>query len=121
MEELIEIKESPNKLFVISRRDLTPAQQLVQSVHAAIDFILKFPELSQSWRVDSNHIASLSVRDEVFLNKILAKAIEQNIKCISFKEPDMNLALTAIALEPSDEAKKLCKKIMPTFWEPKLP
>ena len=116
-----EIKVYKPDLYLVTRRNLSPGQQLVQSSHVAIDFILQYPEIAKEWRTNSNHVAALSVRDEVVLQKLVNKAIELNIKHVVFKEPDIGYVITAVALEPSEEAKKICKKIMPTFWEAKLP
>ena len=120
-EEVVSVRVVKPNLFLVCRRDMSLGQQLVQSSHVAIDFILQYPEIAKEWRTTSNHIAALSVKDEAALQKLVTKAIEQNIKHVIFKEPDANYSLTAIAFEPSEAAKKLCKKIMPTFWEGKLP
>lgn len=89
--------------------------QLVQSAHALTDFILEHKEVAQNWRNNSNYLCSLSVRDEIALAKLLAKAKEKGIKYSIFREPDLNDSLTAIALEPGEQTRLLCKKIMPSF------
>ena len=45
------------------------------------------------------------------LETLSYKAKERNINIVEFREPDLNNQLTAICLEPSIEAKKLCSSI----------
>lgn len=104
-----------DKLYIITRRDLKAGSQLVQSAHALTDFILEHNVIAKEWRDNSNYLCSLSVRDEEALFKLLDKAKSKQIKYSIFREPDLNDALTAIALEPGEATKHLCKKIMPSF------
>jgi hypothetical protein len=79
----------------------------VQSAHAAIDFQHDFPEESRAWQKKSNYLALLSVADEYELIKLISKAILTGIKHTVFREPDMGNEITAVAFEPTDQAKKL--------------
>ena len=98
-----------DKLYIITRRDLPPGQQAVQSCHALRQFVEEHPDLEQSWYRESNHLALLSVRNEAKLERLKLRAIDLEYKCSEFREPDRNHELTAIVLEP--RAKRICRKI----------
>jgi hypothetical protein len=79
----------------------------VQSAHAAIDFQYQHPVEATEWQTKSNYLALLTVADEEALIKLTTKAIFMGIKHTIFREPDLGNVITAVAFEPTDEAKKL--------------
>lgn len=85
--------------------------QLSQSLHSSLEFFNQYPSISKEWITKSNYIVCLSVKDETELEALSQKAKENNITIVEFREPDLNNQLTAICLEPSIEAKKLCSSI----------
>lgn len=95
------------KLYVVTRRDLPPGPQAVQSCHAAIQFAAEHAEIWARWYEQSNTLALLSVSDEKALLKLAQKAEMHGLKVSLFREPDLQDAVTAIALEP--QAGRLCK------------
>ena len=95
------------KLRVVTRRDLTPSQQAVQSAHALVDFQYQHPVEATEWQTKSNYLALLTVADEEALIKLITKAIFMGIKHTIFREPDLGNVITAVAFEPTDAAKKL--------------
>ena len=99
------------KLYVIVRGDLSPGYQLVQSNHAIVEFSINFPKLTKRWHEESNYIASLSVNNEDDLLGLLQQCINQGIKCSLFREPDIEYQATAMVIEPSEEAKRLCSRL----------
>ena len=102
----------PNdKLYVITRQDLDPGYQAVQSIHAAIQFKFEHPEVSQHWFEKSNYLGLLSVANEDELSRLISEASEKGIKFAVFREPDINDQITAIALEPGSKSKKLCSHL----------
>ena len=96
---------------MITRSDLKPGAQAVQSAHALTEFAMKHNNIFRNWFEISNHIALLSVNNEQELLGLLNKSKELNILCSEFKEPDMKNKLTAICLEPSDKSKELCSHL----------
>lgn len=50
----------------------------------------------------------LSVKNEEGLLSLIDKACKKDIKFSIFFEPDLKYEITAIALEPGKESKKLC-------------
>ena len=96
-----------SKLTSITRSDLTPGQQSVQSCHAAIDFCFSYSKESLDWHKNSNYLISLSVADESKLFDLSAKLRLLGIEFVEFYEPDMNNELTAIAFLSNEKTKKL--------------
>jgi hypothetical protein len=79
----------------------------VQSAHAGIQFQHEHPELAKNWFHNSNYLIFLTVSNEEELQTLIDKAITQNIIVSVFREPDINNEITAIALEPCDDSKRL--------------
>lgn len=97
------------KLYIITRQDLTPAYQAVQSCHVVADVILKHPKYALEWHRTSNTMVMLSVKDEFSLLDIEDKLKENGFKFASFREPDLNGELTAIAIIPGEGVREFCK------------
>ena len=93
------------------RRDLSPAYQAVQSGHALIEFCLEHNDIANSWHKNSNYLAYLSVKDELELLFLIDKAQSRGIIVSIFREPDIDNQVTAIAIEPSTEARRLCRNL----------
>lgn len=94
------------KLTTVTRRDLRPGQQSVQSSHAAIQFIFEHPETSQAWFKDP-YLVQLSVENEEALIRLMYKLEKSQIKFSVFREPDLDNQITAIAIEPSEKTRRL--------------
>jgi len=83
----------------------------VQSAHALIDFQHKYPDVSKSWNEDSNYLVMLSVKSKDKLIQLTEKLTSENITYLEFFEPDIGNELTAIAIEPSKRARKICSSL----------
>lgn len=103
--------KSGDKLYVITRRDLSPGYQAVQSIHAAQTFAVRFPDINGEWYNMSNYLALLSVVDESALKRLYSRAHKSGLKACAFIEPDIGFKITAIAIEPSKRTKELCKSL----------
>lgn len=97
-----------NRLRIIVRADLSPAQQAVQGIHAAQTFASTHPATFDDWYKSSNTLAFLVVSNEYELVRLLSLAEDRGIRSACFREPDIDNQMTAIALEPSTRARKLC-------------
>lgn len=98
----------PNqKLYVVTRRDLPPGSQAVQGMHALVEFIMYWPQLSHEWYKDSNHLCFLSVANEAELNRLVGMAARVDVAYTTFREPDLSMSLTAVVLEATDKAGAL--------------
>lgn len=92
------------KLRIIVDSTLTIGQQVAQSLHAAIEFSQEHPEKTREWHERSNSVIALRTDDlESFLSECRAKSIVHSC----FYEPDMGNRLTAIAIEPTQESRRM--------------
>lgn len=99
------------KLIIITRRDLHPGYQAVQSSHCGIDFQHQHPKIAKQWNDNSNYLVILSVENEEQLLLFLEKFKKHNLKTTIFKEPDIGNEVTAIAVQPSEKSKKLTSNL----------
>lgn len=98
-------------MYVITRRDLIPGQQMLQAAHAAIEFQHEHPQISQNWNTNSKYLVFLSVENEEALYQYLEKIKFYDLKHTIFTEPDIDNQLTAIAIEPSERTQKLVSRL----------
>lgn len=106
---------SKDKLILVTREDLKLGQQAVQAAHALREFGEKHPEIDRLWYGKSNYLALLVAPDEEALNALVVKARRRGIRLAEFREPDLHEALTAVAMEPSVAARRLCRKLPLAF------
>jgi hypothetical protein len=97
------------KLYLVTRADLSVAQQAVQAVHAMREFVREHPEVDRVWYEKSNTLAFLEVEDEAALTRLLSTARNRRIPSSGFWEPDRDDELTAIAIGP--QGKGLCRRL----------
>lgn len=98
-----------DKLFLVTRRDISPGYQAVQSCHAMRQFTADHALTDAEWHASSNYLALLSVDNEVELMRLITRAHDAGLKWSAFREPDVGGAITAIAIEPSPMTIELCK------------
>lgn len=96
------------KLYVAVRGDLAPGQQLAQSVHAAFEFAVDHPTLTEVWRRHSNYLVVVAVPDEAALLDLANRAAAADLRHTVVREPDCGNEVTAVVLEPGKAASKLC-------------
>lgn len=92
------------KLYVVTRSDLPPGAQCAQSCHAMRLFAEEHPHIDRYWYAKSNNLVVLAAEDEASLYAVAVAAKNAGIAVSLFREPDLDNALTAIAIEP-DGAK----------------
>lgn len=100
-----------DKLFLVTRRDLSPGYQAVQSCHVMRQFVADHPERDNEWFKASNYLALLSVENEIELMRLIVQASDNGISWSAFREPDIDGAITGIALEPGIKSRELCKNL----------
>ena len=98
-----------DKLFLVVRGDLSPAQQAVQMGHALQEFNVVHREAADRWYSTSNTIAFLAVEDEKELELLLVRAARRGAETAGFREPDLGDSLTAVAIGPS--GKSVCRPL----------
>jgi len=86
------------RLYVLVRSDLTPAQSAVQAGHAVAEYML---DSSATWK--NSTLIYLKVNSLCHLKKWMNKLGSLGVKYISWREPDINNEVTAIATTGSSE------------------
>lgn len=99
------------KLVTVTRDNLSPSQQAVQSTHAAINFCFKQRNKASPWFEESQYLVMLAVKNTEELKLLIDKCELFNVAYEAFYEPDLNNELTAVCLEPGLITQKLVKKI----------
>lgn len=97
-------KFDETKLVIITRSDIDPGYQAVQSTHSIADFAYQFPDEFKTWKEDSNSIICLSVGSEEKLLKLYEK-YSQLTPSVKFYEPDVD-QWTSICLYGTSEIRK---------------
>ena len=100
-----------SKLIVVTRQDLIPGSQSCQATHAAIAFIFEHPEIAHEWYNISKYLVQLSVNNQEELLELAEKLSWKGILFSEFREPDLDNELTAIALEPSEKARRVVSSL----------
>lgn len=100
-----------DKLYIVTREDISPGLQAVQSCHALRQFVAENPMIDEMWYKNSNYIVLLSVKNEDELLMLLQDCRTLHIAVSHYAEPDLDNAVTAIAIAPSQIARILCKNI----------
>ena len=97
------------KLIVITRSDINPGYQVVQSTHSIADFAHTFPEKFKQWKKESNSIICLSTPSEESLLKLHDKYSLLTDSTLFF-EPDIN-EYTSLCLYGSPDVRKKLKHL----------
>lgn len=97
-----------DRLRVVVDAGLSPGAVAAQAVHAVVAFGVEHPEGFKAWRTGSSTIVILAA-DEAQLAVLRDKAARAGLDVASFHEPDLDDALTAIAVGPSGEARRLTR------------
>lgn len=97
-----------HKLRIVVAADLSPGQQLAQSVHAAIEYQHEHKNSAINWHNVSNSVVCMCCDD---LEALLTRADAKGISYSVFREPDMDNRLTAVAFEPTAGSRKLTSNL----------
>lgn len=90
--------------MVITRSDIAPGYQVVQSTHSIADFAHEHPETFANWKAESNSIICLSTQSEETLLKLYEK-YKRITPVTLFYEPDVN-AYTSLCLYGTPKVRK---------------
>ena len=88
--------------FVLVRKDIPLAQQLVQAAHAAYEAGAQF----QTSLPSNNYLILCEAPDEDYLWIQKARLESRGIACTIFREPDRNNEATALCTEPVSETQR---------------
>jgi peptidyl-tRNA hydrolase len=98
----------PDRLYIAVRADLSPGLQTAQAVHAALHFLHDHPSVVRPWLLTSNFLVVVSVPDEAALLDLITDASRCGLLRTAVREPDLDNAATAVAIEPGERARRLC-------------
>lgn len=95
-------------MVVVTRKDLTPGQQIAQVGHAVAEMAVHYTEQFKKWNSESNSIICLQAKDEPDLYKYRSILARDNawVDFVDFSEPDLNDALTAFAFIADRDLRK---------------
>lgn len=88
-------REQAKYCYVLVRDDLTPEQQTVQAIHAAMAATAEHGGLTVDTR-----LALLSVKDQSQLLALAGKLEQQGARFSVFEEPDHGIGFSALATAP---------------------
>jgi hypothetical protein len=89
---------------VITRQDINPGYQCVQSTHSVADFAHFYPTAFSTWKTESNSIICLSAKDEKHLLKLYEK-FSSLTPSVKFFEPDID-EWTSVCLYATPDIRK---------------
>ena len=89
---------------MITRQDINPGYQCVQSTHSIADFAFEHPETIKKWKEESNSIICLSAKSEQHLLQLFEK-YSQVTPTVKFFEPDVD-EYTSICLYADSKIRK---------------
>ncbi len=95
-----------DKLILVTRKDISPGYQAVQSAHALAEFALNHPSTFFYWQTKQKNIVLLVVEDEKSLIKLYNSVKGEKAY---FQEPDIEDQWTAIAFFPEEDDLALTK------------
>jgi len=80
-------------------------------MHALVEFLVHWPNKTDLWYRESNHLCFLSLPDEDSLKALISRLRESNVLCVPFREPDFDMSLTAVAIEATNQARELVRDL----------
>jgi len=89
---------TPFKLYIVLAAQLASGLKIAQACHAMRQFVGEHPVLDKFWHQESNNIVCLQIDN---LPELAKQLEEEGLRISRFHEPDMDDALTAIAVEPN--------------------
>ncbi len=98
-------------MYIVTREDLAPGEQLAQVAHAATEFVSQHPESAAEWRAMSNSLVVVATPDETSLVRLIDRALVAGVRPTVFREADYGDAVTAVALPTGKASRKLCANL----------
>lgn len=96
-----------DKLYLITRRDMSAGDRAVQAAHVLRQFVQEEPAADAAWFHGSNILVLLTAENESQLLQLLDAARFEGTPCCGFYEPDRRGELTSVALGPSQATRRL--------------
>lgn len=93
-------------LYIITRSDLTAGYQIAQTAHGVAAFAVSKPDAFSRWHTESQFIIALQTEDVDDLEALFWRTLSSGLEPVTFREPDLNHELTAIAFTPNEANKQ---------------
>ena len=74
-------------------------------------FCCDYPTMTRNWVDESNFLVVVAVPDEEALATLAGRAVEEGLVRVIVREPDLSNTITALALQPGPEARRLCAEL----------
>lgn len=87
--------DKPNYIYLFVRQSISPAAQVAQVVHAALQCGRVFKT-----KAAESHVVVLGVPDIAALAAAMAHVTKFGVRVTPFVEPDLDYSLTSFATEP---------------------
>lgn len=104
-------QDHKDKLYLVTRNNLSVGYQIAQTAHAVAEFIKQNPEAADRWYEISNSIICLEVEDGAALSALQEDAVRQGLSVTEFREPDLGDEITALAFSPSEKTRKFLSNV----------
>ena len=104
-----------DKLYLALRMGMSPGLFAAQACHLGMEFAFEHPETAQLWRRSSNTIVIVEALNEHQLRSLQRRALDRGLKTSAFHDEDLVPSLTGVVIEPSHEAKSLCRGLPLAF------
>ncbi len=99
-----------NRLYVITRSDLSAGAQIAQTGHAVAAFAAAHPEAFKAWaKPEQRNIVCLAVPSAGALEQVLWRLKSIDARVAEFRETDLSNELTGIAC--GEEGAKLLSSL----------
>src|SRR5262245_8172185 len=101
------MSDAPRRLYILGRRDLSAAQQMVQACHALAHLLLRHAEdrAIREWADEHRTLVILGVDGERDLESWRADLLSLGVACEAFAAPDLGGETTALAVHPNVDAR----------------
>ena len=76
--------------------------------------------MTAEWLHASNFLVVVAAPDERALAELAARAVEEGIVRSIVREPDIGNEITAVALQPGPEARRLCSQLPLALKQPAM-
>lgn len=98
-------------MYIATRADLSPGNQLAQTSHASFEFAVAWPTITQDWCHRSNYLVCVAAPDEFSLAELATRATREGLAITIVREPDLGNEITAIVLEPGRASARLVAQL----------
>lgn len=113
--ELFDSNDEPVKMVIVTRDDISPGYQLVQSVHSLANFAIEHFDVFRDWQQGTNTLVCLSVADEPTLEKLYKKLQVYGVPITPFREPDVDNQLTSFCVIGTEFIRAKLKFLTPAL------